>query len=119
MALAICDAVIRRSSAVNSTADAVKKYLLKGLATGSPIVKWMAGALVFVFDDAFSVRAAALVEKVADKMGRNAEKALQDIEGRILTANDINSAVEAIIEKQKFLALKFLEQNRGAEIRVN
>ena len=116
MALAISDAVLQRSLAAASKADIVKKHVFKALATGGPIVKWLASATIFIFDDSWIIRAASLIDKVAASVAKNSEKALRDIEARIQNAKDINSAIDAVVEKQQFIAVKFREANHAASI---
>ena len=114
MALAISDAVWQRSLAAASKADIFKKHVFKALATGGPVVKWLASATIFIFDDSWIIKAASLIDKVAAGVAQNSEKALREIEGRIQNAKDINSAIEAVVEKQQFIAVKFLDANRAA-----
>jgi hypothetical protein len=116
MALAISDAVLQRSLAAASKADIVKEHVFKALATGGPIVKWLASATIFIFDDSWIIRAASLIDKVAASVAKNSEKALRDIEARIQNAKDINSAIDAVVEKQQFIAVKFREANHAASI---
>jgi hypothetical protein len=116
MALAISDAVLQRSLAAASKADMLKRHVFKALATGGPVVKWLAGATIFIFDDSWIIRAASLIDKVAARVAVSSEKALRDIEARIQNAKDLNSAIEAVVEKQQFIAVKFLDANRAASI---
>jgi hypothetical protein len=116
MALAISDAVLQRSLAAASKADILKKHVFKALATGGPVVKWLASAIMFIFDVSWIIRAAFLIDKVAARVAVNSKKALRDIEARIQIAKDINSAIEAVVEKQQFIAVKVLDANRAASI---
>jgi hypothetical protein len=121
MAFAISDAILQRSHAAISTAATVKKHIFKGLATGGPAVKWFTNVVISVssnvfYDDGWLVGAATLIEKVAARVGQNAQIALDDIEARIQNAKDVNSAVAAIAEKQQFMAVKFLDAHPAANL---
>jgi hypothetical protein len=121
MAFAISEAILRRSRAAISTADTVKKHIFKGLATGGPAVKWFTNVAISVssnvfYDDGWLVGAATLIEKVAARAAQNAQKALDGIEVRIQNAKDVNSAVAAILEKQQFMSVRFLDAHPAANL---
>jgi hypothetical protein len=116
MAFAISDAVVQRSLAALSTADILKKWVFRALVTGGPLAKGLTSMMIFVYDDAWIIRTASVINRLADTVAIRSGKALREIESRIQNAKDINSIVEAVVEKQKFMALKFLEENSAAAI---
>jgi hypothetical protein len=112
MALAITDAILQRYRVELSKLALVRRYVLKVLASQRAPVKWLL-RLVAAYEDAWALRVSALLlEKVVD----TSEESLRKVDERLRKATDHNSALEAVVEKQRFIVAEFLENFPSASL---